>query len=180
MKRYEGRIPSSKRGRYRVFPPRAVEIIRDIERENMARRGGGVRRKTREEAASEKALALLEKVALQLTEIVATLRHAGEILRHNPGTVAISIRTLVPEAFRFKRSADVLIWRAGPDHVARFVDADLSASGDTPQQAVEKLREVIVETYLDLVGTDRDRWTKELVRRSVLVELVVELRQAGR
>ena len=55
---------------------------------------------------------------------------------------------------------------------ARLIEVDLSASGDTRKEAVNNLRAIIVETYRDLLGTERDLWTEELRARAALLELV--------
>jgi hypothetical protein len=61
LKKHGDRIPSEKEGRRRLFPQRAIETVREIVREGKARQGRKVRRKTREQAASDKAADLIAK-----------------------------------------------------------------------------------------------------------------------
>lgn len=175
LKKHGDRIPSEKEGRRRLFPPRAIEIVREIVREGKARQGRKVRRKTREQAASEKAADLIAKAMQRLNEVVADLTSAFQGLQHNPGSVVMKVQTLRPNTLRLRRPLDVLIEFAGPGFVAQLIDVKLSARGDSRQEAVMNLRALVVDTYRDLVRTDRERWTEELRAKSALLDLVIEI-----
>jgi hypothetical protein len=171
LKKYPERIPCEKHGRRRVFPPRAIEAVREISREHGTRLGRHLRRKTREKAAADRAELLIEKACASLEEASADIKGALSILRNNRGTTVLSVQTL-PNALRFKRPLDILIEFDGPKFVARLIEVSLSATGSTRQEAVANLRAIIVETYCDLRGTKRELWTEELQERSPLLELV--------
>ncbi|HEX4965510.1 MAG TPA: hypothetical protein VF173_32165 [Thermoanaerobaculia bacterium] len=157
LRKHGSRIPSAKIGRTRFFPPRAIEIVLEIVRENAARRGRHLRRRSAEKAASEEALAYIERAAAKATE---SLGRACELLVAHPFTVVISLRTLAP-GLAFRHPVDVLIELDGRACVARLLEVGLSASGETRQKAMDSLRAVIVETYREqLERTDEERWTE--------------------
>jgi hypothetical protein len=95
-------------------------------------------------------------------------------LQHNPGGVVLRVQTLHPNTFRARRPLDVLVEFDGPGFVAQLIDVQLSATGDSRQEAVMNLRALMVETYRDLVRTDRERWPEELQAKSALLDLVTE------
>jgi hypothetical protein len=175
LKKHGDRIPSEKEGRRRLFPMRAIEAVREIVRESKARQGRKMRRKTREQAASDKAVDLIARAVQRLNEAAADLTSAFHGLQHNPGSVVVRVHTLHPNAFRARRPLDVLVEFDGPGFVAQLIDVKLSAKGDTRQEAVMNLRALVVETYRDLVRTDRERWPEELRAKSALLDLVIEI-----
>jgi len=162
LKKHGDRIPSEKEGRRRLFPLRAIEIVREIVRENKARQGRKIRRKTREQAASDKAADLIARAVQRLNEAAADLTSAFHVLRNNPGSLVMRVQTLHPNTFRAKRPLDVLVEFDGPGFVAQLLGVKLSAKGDTRQEAVMNLRALMVETYRDLLRVERERWTEEL------------------
>ncbi len=175
LKKHSDRIPSEKEGRRRLFPPRAVEAVQEIVRESKARRGRKARRKTREQAASDKAADLVAKAIQRLNEVAKDLTSAFHGLQHNPGSVVVRVQTLHPNTFRARRPLDVLIEFDGPGFTAQLIDVKLSAKGDTRQESVMNLRALVVETYRDLLRVERERWTEELRDKSALLNLVIEV-----
>jgi len=175
LKKHGDRIPSEKEGRRRLFPLRAIEAVREIVRETKARRGRKVRRKTREQAASDKAADLIARALHRLNEVTEDLTSAFHGLRHNPGSVVVRVQTLYPNTFRVRPPLDVLVEFDGSGFAAQLIDVKLSATGDSRQEAVMNLRALVVETYRDLVRTDRERWPEELRSKSALLDLVVEI-----
>ncbi len=174
LKKHGDRIPSEKEGRRRLFPPRAIEAVREIVRESKARRGRALRRKSREKAAADKAMDLIGKAILLSQKVTADIRSAYEALWHNQSGVALRIQALLPNTFRFKRPMDLLVEFEGSGFAAHLIEVQLSARGDTRQEAVTNLRALIVETYRDLMRTEPERWTEELRAKSALLDLVSE------
>jgi hypothetical protein len=174
LKKHGNRIPFEMKGRRRVFPPRAIEAVREIARESKARHGRALRRKPREKAAADEAMGLIGKAILFSQKVTADLQSAYEALRHNQGAVALRVQTLHPNTFRFKRPMDLLVEFEGSGFAAHLIEVKLSARGDTRQEAVTNLRALIVETYRDLKGTEPERWTEELQGKAALLDLVSE------
>jgi hypothetical protein len=180
VRKYGDRIPSEKLGRYRFFPPRAIEAVKEIARENRARQGRNVRRKSRETAASDEAIKLIDWAEAQLGKVSERLGQAVQLLLNNSGPVVFSLRTLAPHGLVFRQPVDVLIESAGGDFVARLFEVNLSATGRTRPEAMEELRAVIAETYRELVATDQKHWTRELAERAPLLGLIRGSRQKKR
>jgi predicted RNase H-like HicB family nuclease len=173
LRKHGDRIPSEMRGRARFFPPRALEIVEEIVRENAARRGRKLRRRSPEKAASDEAMACLDRATKRLEKLKEDLDHAYGLLLNHSFSVVLSLRTLAP-GLVFRHTVDVLIEPDGPYCVARLFEVNLCSSGDTRQEAMDNLRAVIVETYRELMRTDRKSWTKELRERAALAGMVRE------
>ena len=175
LRKHGDRIPSEMRGGARFFPLRALEIVEEIVRENAARRGRKLRRRSREKAASDEAMAYLDRAAARLEEVNEDLDCAYGLLLNNSFSVVLSLRTLAP-GLVFRHAVDVLIEPDGPNCVARIFEVNLCARGDTRQEAMDNLRAVLVETYRELKTTDKERWPKDLRERAALVGMVREAR----
>lgn len=108
LRKYGDRIPSIKQGGRRLLPLRAIEAVLEITRENKGRQGG-LRRRTWEKAASDKAKVLIEQAMMRLEEAAAHLNAAFLSLSNDRGGIVLSIQTLHPNTFRFRHPVDVLI-----------------------------------------------------------------------
>lgn len=177
VRKHGNRIPSEKQGRARLFPPRALEVVKEILRENAARQGNKLRRRTPEKAASEEALAFIDRAAEHLRKASEDLDRASDLLIDNPFTVVLSLRTLTPD-LAFRQRVDVLVEPDGRECVARLFEVNLCGSGATRQEAMDSLRAVIVETYQELKQTDQERWTAELRERAALVSMLKQRRSS--
>ncbi|MFY9824401.1 MAG: hypothetical protein WAM82_23700 [Thermoanaerobaculia bacterium] len=172
LRKHGERIPSEMQGKNRFFPSRAIEVVREIARENAASRGRNLRLRSREKAASDEAMLLIDRAMTRLEGATADLHGVYQTLLNNPGSVVLTIRTLLPDTFRFRHPVDVLIESDGPGFVAHLSEGNLCATGRTRSEAVENLREVIIETYQDLMTTEREDWTAELKKQAALMDLV--------
>ncbi|HEX4497280.1 MAG TPA: hypothetical protein VIE43_16525 [Thermoanaerobaculia bacterium] len=181
LRKHGDRIPSEREGRRRLFPSRAIEVVREIVREKKARRDRTTRRNPREQAASDKAANMIAIAMRRLNEAAADLTSALHLLRNSPGSVVVHIQTLHPNTFRTRRPLDVLVEFDGPGFVAQLMEVPLSAKGDTRQEAVMNLRALMVRAYCDLLEVERKQWTEELRAKSALLDLVKEIpsREAG-
>ncbi|MFY9824400.1 MAG: hypothetical protein WAM82_23695 [Thermoanaerobaculia bacterium] len=176
LKKHGDRIPSEKLGQHRFFPPRAVEIVKDIARENRARVGRHVRRKSRERSASDHALKIIDRAETQLERVAADLGQVVQLLLNNSGSVVFSLKTLAPHGLAFRQPVDVVIESSGADFVARLFEVNLSGTGRTRPEAMDKLRAIIAETYREMLATDREHWTRELAERAPLLRMLREAR----
>jgi hypothetical protein len=84
-------------------------------------------------------LEALEKEVLLLRERVAKLEVAAP--------VCVMVDTLVPEHYELKKPFHVLIEPTGEEYVASFLDANLSASGDTQAEALHNLKDIVIGSY---------------------------------
>jgi predicted RNase H-like HicB family nuclease len=59
----------------------------------------------------------------------------------------VLITTLAPEPFDLKRDIPIIVAPNGEDFIATFFDAGISATGDTDEEAVFNLKDLIVQTF---------------------------------
>jgi hypothetical protein len=176
LRKNGSRIPSVKKGRNRFFPPRALEIVLEIARENVARQGRHLRRRSPEKAVSDEVMECLDRASAGLEDVKEELQRAYGLLLDNQFTVVLSLRTLAP-GLAFRHPVDVLIEPAGRECVARLLEVGLCASGESRQEAMEYLRAVIVETYQELKRMDQECWSDELRQRAALLDMLKQTRQ---
>jgi predicted RNase H-like HicB family nuclease len=62
----------------------------------------------------------------------------------------VPITTLAPDPFEVRRPIQVVVRPAGEGYVATFFDANISMSGDTEEEALSNLRELIVDVFEEL------------------------------
>lgn len=87
----------------------------------------------------------LERDMLALKKQVKQLR--------NGQAFTVTIETLAPEPFVLKKPLRVVVRPSDGDYIATLFDANLGMSADTPEEAVEGLKLVIVDTF-DLYETN--------------------------
>lgn len=68
-----------------------------------------------------------------------------ELSRSQPFTALIT--TLAPRSITLSRDIPVVVAPTGEDFVATFFDAGISATGDTDEEAVFNLRDLIGQTF---------------------------------
>lgn len=67
----------------------------------------------------------------------------------------VPITTLVPEPFELIRDIPAVVEPTGDDFLATFYDANVSASGETPTEAVANLKDLLISKY-DLLDSLSD------------------------
>ena len=88
----------------------------------------------------------LEKQTLLLNGRVARLERGG--------AVTVPIQSLAPAPWEVLKPVMVVVRAMGDEYVASFFDANLSASGDTPEEAVANLKDIIAAVYEILADHD--------------------------
>jgi predicted RNase H-like HicB family nuclease len=61
--------------------------------------------------------------------------------------VKVAITSFAPESYSLVRPVEVLIEPVGDSFVASFFDANISTSGDDPQEALDNLKDLILDVY---------------------------------
>ena len=77
----------------------------------------------------------------------------------------IPITTLAPEPYRILRDIPAIVEPTTDGFIATFSDANISASGDTPEEAVSNLRSLILDTFEYLVSEPPDSLGPEPARQ---------------
>lgn len=90
----------------------------------------------------------------QLGEIEARLARLEEDV--SPWTVRIN--SFAPEPYGLRKPIPVLLRQVGDeDYEASFLDAGISTSGDTPQEAFDNLKSLILDSLDSLLSLPADR-----------------------
>lgn len=71
--------------------------------------------------------------------------------------LSLVVRSLAPEPYRLLRPLEVSVRREEDTYIATFYDANLSASGDTPEEAVMNLKDVVVAAHEALSGLNPEQ-----------------------
>lgn len=69
----------------------------------------------------------------------------------------VYITTLGVDAYQLARDIPVTVRFTGDDYVARFTDANVGASGDSEQEAIDNFKEVLVAKFELLDGLMEDK-----------------------
>ena len=90
-------------------------------------------------AETELRVGILEKVVLELRYSLMELAS-----RQN---ITVPITSLAPEPLSLRHPIFVVVQPEGDEFSATFFDANINASGDTQTEAVDNLKEILVNTY---------------------------------
>jgi predicted RNase H-like HicB family nuclease len=59
----------------------------------------------------------------------------------------VPIQSLAPEPVELLKPIQTLLQQSGEDYVATFLDANINASGETQEEAITNLKDVIVGSF---------------------------------
>lgn len=90
----------------------------------------------------------------------------------NQRSVIIPIQTLTPRSVTLASPILAVVQPEDGVFVASFVDANLNASGDTQQEAVEMLKDVITQTYRILAKNEAALGSEPARQLTVLREFI--------
>jgi predicted RNase H-like HicB family nuclease len=79
------------------------------------------------------------------SEVLLLRERLSELERLAP--VSVPVETFAPEPYAVRKPFHVVVRAQGDGYVASFFDTNLSASGDTPEEAVLNLKDVVVAAY---------------------------------
>ena len=68
----------------------------------------------------------------------------NEALQGLPGSILVPVTTFAPEPFELVKDILVVVQSTGEDFTASFFDANIHASGDTQEEAVANLKDVML------------------------------------
>lgn len=107
----------------------------------------------------------LESELQQLKQRVAAIEDAG--------TLCVRVQTLAPEPYDLIRPIEVVVRPVEGAFVASFFDANVSATGDTPEEAVANAKDMIVATFEALSEHKEDQLGTGLAeQRAVLRQFI--------
>ena len=88
-------------------------------------------------------------------ELASLRKRVGRLARRVALTVPIE--SLAPEPYGVRKPFSVVVRQQGDDYIASFFDANVSTSGDTPEEAVLNLKDLVVAIYEDLSRHTEDQ-----------------------
>ena len=86
------------------------------------------------------------------------------------GTFVIPIETFDPEPFELRRPVSVVIHPSGDSFVASLFDANINASGQTAQDAVANLKDLILALYIRLGKEPKEKLGQGPARQLAVLE----------
>ena len=123
--------------------------------------------RTRETFKTQARLAAIEM------ELARLQKRVGRLARRVALTVRIE--SLAPEPYSIRKPFSVVVRQQGVDYIASFFDANVSTSGDTPEESVLNLKDLVVAIYEDLSGRPEDQLGPGPCRQlQVLREFIAE------
>ena len=91
-------------------------------------------------------------------------------------SIIVPISTLAPTPYTLIRDIPCLVQPADSGFVATFFDANISASGDTQQEALENLKALLVDIYDDLVSEPDEKLGPEPKRQLEVLKTLIRKR----
>lgn len=87
--------------------------------------------------------------------------------------IIVPITTFAPEPFELRDSLWVVVQPVADGFTATFFDANISTSGDTQQEAVANLKDLILDVFLDLEEEPKDRLGPEPARQLAVLRALI-------
>lgn len=101
-----------------------------------------------------------------ISTVAAQLQRAyNTYSTREPWPIVIPIATLDPEPFDLKRDIPATLSPAEDGFIATFFDANIGTSGDTQEEAIANLRDLIIEIFEDLESELPDNLGPEPLRQ---------------
>lgn len=118
------------------------------------------------------AFSRLQSLEKQVEGLSAQVTQLGE-----SRPLIIPITTLAPEPYELVHDIPVALQAAGDGFTATYFDANLATSGDTPEEALANLKELLLDVFEDL-ESEEDRLGPEPARQLAVLRSVMR-RVAG-
>jgi predicted RNase H-like HicB family nuclease len=89
------------------------------------------------------------QIELKLIALSARLRYLEGALAEvrSRGAFVVSIQSLAPEPVELLKPIQIVVQQSGEDYIATFFDANINASGETQEEAVANLKDLIVGSF---------------------------------
>jgi predicted RNase H-like HicB family nuclease len=84
---------------------------------------------------------------------------------HGLPEVCVPIPTFAPEPFVVLRDFSVVVRPEGGSFVATLVDANISSAGETPEEAVANVKDLILMIFKDFEAADDRQLGRAMVRQ---------------
>lgn len=131
----------------------------------------------------------LQKIAVRINDIIAISEIKRDIAQLNRrcelierlSPLYVPIQTFAPEPYILNKQINIVVRYQDNQYLASFFDANLSTSGDTQEEAVFNLKDLILATFQMLNEMrDRDLGPVPLHQKKVLEEFISQKRGNGK
>ena len=95
----------------------------------------------------------------------------------NARSTIVPINTFAPEPYEILNRIEVVVEPMGEEFMATFFDANISAAGETDQEAVENVKAAILDTFDSLSGASTDTLGPEPLRQRELLQHLLRRQQ---
>jgi len=106
----------------------------------------------------------MELQSEQIETITATLRLQP---------IVVPIVTFAPESLTLREPIWVVVQPVDDAFVATFFDANISTSGDTQEEAIANLKDLLLDVYLDLEEEPEERLGPEPRRQLAVLRSLI-------
>lgn len=89
-------------------------------------------------------------------------------------SVEVSITSLLPEPFKVIAPIKVVVQGTGDDYTATFFDANIGSSGETQQEAVDNLKELLIMSFESLEHDTADGLGPQMKKQKVVLESFIQ------
>ena len=92
---------------------------------------------------------------------------------HRLQPIVVPISTFAPEPFSLRETMWAVVQAVEDAFVATFFDANISTSGDTQEEAIANLKDLILDIYLDLEREPEERLGPEPKRQQAVLQSLI-------
>ncbi len=111
----------------------------------------------------------LEKTEqIRLAQLEEQVKKLQEYLDREPAIV-VPIMTFAPEPFELTKEIDVVVQPQDDGYLASFFDANINAFGETQQDAVANLKDVMLILFEELASTPPEQLGPEPSRQLAIL-----------
>jgi len=92
----------------------------------------------------------------------------------NDSFCVIPINTFAPEPYLLKKELSLLLRNEGGEYIASFIDANLSFGGSSIPEAVENLKNYLLDVYDDLKNTKNAELGSDLLKQKKILSAYIQ------
>lgn len=112
--------------------------------------------------------------AEQIAALERELRDVKDRLEREGRSIIVPVATFAPEPYELSSPIQAVVQPAGEGYIASFFDANISASGDTQQDAVNNLKDMVLAVFDDLEEEPRERLGVEAARQLAVLRKMIQ------
>lgn len=119
-------------------------------------------------------MATTSPVFEQIAALEREVREVKARLERDERSIVVPISTFAPEPWDVAGPIHAVVQPAGEGYTATFFDANIAASGDTQQDAIDNLKEMVLLTLEDLEEEPEERLGIEAARQLAVLRKLIK------